>query len=599
MKNKKLIALILAICTCLTAFSGCFECKHKKYSNGVCEKCGAACVHVYENSVCVVCGEECSHNFLNGACVSCDKPCVHNYVDGTCSVCTKKCAHNFINGFCSICDMPCSHNYVNGVCSVCNGECSHIYENSVCTVCGVNCPHDFANGVCKDCSAEDPDYIPEDGGVSLYDEIVDKFKELTLYKSTFETLPERTEGDAYYLDALYEVLYYYDPSIDIGYAFKDIDGDGYVEFLITEDSSRLYAIFTIINKIPTCIRTFQNGLGYLAPDGTIFYNVKNGLIYLENNFSKLVDGELVTFTYGWYDSDENAETDNDIYFTVDEACVETTISKDEYDEYRRKYNGYWSYATRHTRLSGLRFYLAIETASSANKAAAFFDYEIIIDTFTSMATYIAGDGRYAKTKWTSGESDKRMIFLSDEDYYIYNKITAGCVLLQESTTPVFGYALKDLDNNGVDELLLLDNAYNLFAIFTMVDGNAVLLDSYHEWHTAFIDKNGDIHVKDIVFPGREKDAKYSVYEVAGDKLSLKSSILVTHDLTTVSEKLAKPSGWYKAVNGEMVAIEQSEYDSLYEAFAGNLGSATYGEYNQLNAGLAFVSVMPEIQTDGE
>ena len=268
---KRLVAFILALIAVFVLVS-----------------CGK-CEHDYKDGICTLCGEE-DHDYV--------KPCNHTYSLGVCTSCGSFCKHSFANGACTICGFVCTHSYANGACITCGISCTHNYVDSVCTICGIDCAHIYNEGICENCGAEDPDYIPADGGESLYNEIVEKYKYLVLYKYMNEELPQKGDNAPFYIDALYEVVGQFDSTKNLGYAFKDIDGDGYVELFLTENSNRIYAMFTILDKSPNLVSTFQQGMGYLGHSGTVFFNSKKfdlegGQIYLGNHITRLVKGELV------------------------------------------------------------------------------------------------------------------------------------------------------------------------------------------------------------------------------------------------------------------------------------------------------------------
>lgn len=450
-----------------------------------------------------------------------------------------------------------------------------------------DCEHDYANGVCTKCGEADPDHIPADGGASMYDDIVDDFKNLILYKYINEELPPRGDNDPYYFDALYEVAGLFDPTTEMGYAFKDINDDKYVELMLIGRDSRLYAIFTIIDNAPALVTTFQKGMGYLSPDGIIFYNTKEfdangGQIFLGNHITRLVGGELVGIAYGWIDTDSDFSTEDDsLYYCAGEDGIRNEMTYEEYKILRSLYEHFWDYPTRLTKLSGLKFNPTLLNSSNPQTPADFSTYDAIINTFGLMHSDVAG-GKYVRTDWISSEYDLGMIFNSNEDYVLYNKLIAACTLVQNSSKAAFGYAVKDLNGDGVDELILLESKFYVLAIFTQVDGTPVLLDTYTDLRSACIDADGLIHVKQRIIPGNKKDYEYFVYEVKGAELVCKTAIGVKY-----SPEGAQDS-WYKTVDGVTSDIEQTEWDALYAEYSIDIGTMAFNEYTELNSGLEFV-----------
>ena len=421
---------------------------------------------------------------------SCTEPCEHAYIEGICDKCgeadenyTPPCVHpTYTEGACTTCGTPCAHpTYTEGACATCGTPCAHpTYTEGACATCGTPCAHEnMTDDVCQDCGYQTPVVIPADKGASLYHEMIEAYKALILYKLVNEELPPKPQNPKYYTDAIYAVGMAYDPTMEVGYAMKDIDNDGYLELLLMGRESRLYAMFTIAENTPKVVIVFQNGMGYLAPDGTIFYNDQVTVEKTTTStryISRLCDGVLVGITYGWTDTDGSLDTDEDtIYFVTDEKGVQTTVEKTgKYKEYGDTYAYYWDYSTRLTKLSELVFIPALPSTIVEVPKADFSTYEAIIHTFGLMHSTVAG-GRFVRSSWVAGAYDMGMTFDSEADFHLYNKLLSAAVLVQNSSTASFGYILVDLDKNGTDELILMESKYYVLAIFTMQNGKPVLL----------------------------------------------------------------------------------------------------------------------------
>ena len=529
------------------------------------------------------CGK-CKHKFQDGTCIDCGEIDPDYKVSG--------CTHSYVNGTCEKCGAACIHSYTNGICVGCGMSCTHDFDDGVCDECGLACSHTFAEGVCTVCGEEDPDYLPQNGRL-LYDEIVAKYKYLILYKYTNTELPPRGGNEPFYMDALYEVCGHFDPAKTFGYSFKDIDGDGYDELLLTESTNRLYAMFSIKDKAPVLVTTFQSGMGYLRNDGTVFFTVKNGYKSLGNHITRLIDGELVGIAYGWEDPDDDISNSNDVYYSISEDGTRTELAKADYDVIKNEYIYYWENATRLTKLSNLPFHPALIATGTPDTEADFSTYDAVIKTFEYMHSKATTD-KWVRSRWIGGAYDEGMIFENEEDFVIYNKLFAAYFLVTGDKCATVGYAMKDLNGDGVKELILLEGNFHVLAIFTQVDGAAVLLDSYNDLRTAFIDADGCIHVKVRMIPGyknNEKKDGYSkydyeafVYEICDGKLVEKVAIGMKYDSEGNQKEI------YKLLDGASVAVEQTEWNALYASYALELGDATFAEYTKQNAELILVAV---------
>jgi len=56
-----------------------------------------------------------------------------------------------------------------------------------------------------------------------------------------------------------------------------------------------------------------------------------------------------------------------------------------------------------------------------------------------------------------------------------------------------GYAFKDLNNDGIPEMMILSSGYVVLGIYTLENGIPVLLDAYWERHRCEIDKDGILY----------------------------------------------------------------------------------------------------------
>lgn len=595
MQKRRFLAIVIVVIIAFATMASCKkECTHT-YVDGKCSNCGIVCTHNYTDGVCDTCKEECTHTYENGICTVCGITCSHTYEEGVCSDCGKVCLHNYVDGVCTACKIVCTHNYVDGVCTVCGTACSHNYAEGVCTVCGTACAHNYTEGVCSVCGAKDKDYVSADG-VSLYSDIVAKFKDTVIYKDRNEALPPKAEDAPYYVDAIFEVVSNYTPAMEMGYAYKDIDGDGWKELFLLSRDTYVYGMFTIKDGKPVVVGTFQQGQARVCPDGTIYAYEKNwdaigGQISLEYTISNLVDGELVLdFAFGWDDADGDSTTDDSVYFKKENG-TKTELTYDEYKVYRdNRYEYYLSYGSRLGKTANLHFRSALTDTTSTTTKADFSSYDAIIKTFGLMHSEVAG-GKYERPKWISGQYDTGMLFDSEEEFITYNRILGAIVLVQNSSTAKFGYVKTDMNKDGIDELLLTDNKMNVFAIFTQVDGSPVLVETFTDLKYACVDSDGKVYVANRMLPGNKKDFEYSVCTLVGTKLVASLTIGITYEGSTTT-----PNGWYKYVNGVATVIEQSEYDEAFETYfkskASTVNVSNFAKYTLNNAGLTFVQVSP-------
>ena len=155
-----------------------------------------------------------------------------------------------------------------------------------------------------------------------------------------------------------------------------------------------------------------------------------------------------------------------------------------------------------------------------------------------------------------------------------------------------GYALKDLNGDGVAELVLLNDDYTVIAIFSVVDGEPVLLDSYSPRRMCWIGGNGLLRVtyKEDYYITR-------VYNIVGG--SPQSELVLEYAL----EEYYSSNGdlikkYYKRENGKNYEeITEAEYNALKKQYGDYLGESG-AEATRKYSGLKFTSLFSEAEVFG-
>lgn len=148
-----------------------------------------------------------------------------------------------------------------------------------------------------------------------------------------------------------------------------------------------------------------------------------------------------------------------------------------------------------------------------------------------------------------------------------------------------GYAVKDLNQDGVYELIFLRNDYEIQAIFTEVDGKPILLAHFDSPAKCFLDESGAIHTRES---GNGTD-RYAVYRIADGTGKLET--VADFGLDGATEPL-----YSKTVNGERIAISKAEYESLLKEHWDILGERTPAEYTRDFARIRFTAVPGKYST---
>ena len=226
--------------------------------------------------------------------------------------------------------------------------------------------------------------------------------------------------------------------------------------------------------------------------------------------------------------------------------------------------------------------------------ANFSSYNEIIRTYKAIVKCF---NYYTVEEYQNGEYRSTLDFPSDEIEEIYKKIffSAFYYYKDDYTTAYlddgrnyFGYALYDINGNGSDELILLNDRLDIIAIFTNFDGTPKLIIDNEPY--CRIDSSGKIYTQEIIikthdlFPWSDRYYDMKIYTLTEtDELALVEEYIadnsygsdqmffnVTGDQAieaTKDEFLAKTHGYL--YNSDAARITQSsiEFDfvRLFEA----------------------------------
>jgi len=157
-------------------------------------------------------------------------------------------------------------------------------------------------------------------------------------------------------------------------------------------------------------------------------------------------------------------------------------------------------------------------------------------------------------------------------------------------------SVRDLNGDDVYELIVLNEGYDVIAIFTTVDGSPVLLDHFGKERICEVDHEGSIHVIE-----RESGGTYSreIFRLPRGGGSLEPIITIGCNVREFSDG-SSAKEFYKVENGQTIVLTQEEYDdvinqhfSMY-GMTRNLAKLRFlmgGEIAQACAKQAFVAVL--------
>jgi len=154
-----------------------------------------------------------------------------------------------------------------------------------------------------------------------------------------------------------------------------------------------------------------------------------------------------------------------------------------------------------------------------------------------------------------------------------------------------GYAIKDLNDDGIEELILLTEDYIVLAIFSMVDGDPILLGDYIPRGSCWIDSDGLLHLNGS---GGADYTTNAVYQIADGGAEL---VLIIEFGTDGVEWVGDVAvtNYYKIINGERVESSEAEYEALGEQYGKYLGEFAGAEATKEVSGLTFTALYTEAE----
>lgn len=416
---------------------------------------------------------------------------------------------------------------------------------------------------------------------SPYDDIIKKYKELLTERTNGE-LPDPTGDNSDEIGtAVYEIVRdCVDPAV-MGYATKDINGDGSDELILMDQSNKLYALFTVQTNTPVLLLKLDSMSAAITPDGTLYasrYEPNKGE---STHIKRIVDGRLTGLEYGGVIEGETVTC-----YKIENG-VRSEITMSEKLQLDAVAQSIFQNARYQTKTTGFRFVsAAADTSENAAPTPDFTSYDGILSAYKII---VESFSEYSRSSWINGEFDGLFAISDNESYGIFHQIFYGGIRVKPTETyfgqdyakdgdNAYGYAKKDLNGDGSEELILLTDNFEIFAIFTMVNGKAVMLDgAYGAW----IDKDGRIR-KDVATGGLvSRDAEVFVYEIDGAEM--KPVIGVGYKVNFYLEK----EGWYKIDGDTRVEISKEEGEALYAEYDILPPGYCNEEYTRTFSGIVF------------
>ena len=217
-----------------------------------------------------------------------------------------------------------------------------------------------------------------------------------------------------------------------------------------------------------------------------------------------------------------------------------------------------------------------DESESTPNVADFSSYEAIIETYRAIVNCFT---EYTVEQYRKNECIYSLEFYDEESRAIYERIFFSAFYHYKDDYAVkylldgrnyFGYALYDINQNGSDELILLNDHYDIIAIFSNINGTPRLIVDNEPF--CRIDTNGKIYTQKIIkethdlFPWSDRYYDMKIYTLSDkDELTLTEEYIA--DISFGSDQV-----FFDVTDGRNVKITKAEYlakthDYLYNSEA--------------------------------
>lgn len=403
----------------------------------------------------------------------------------------------------------------------------------------------------------------------LYDNIISQYTSLLAAKHqggiiTAPITDGKSQQEIVIDEALYNIVNDLNNTQTIenmGYGYKDLDGNGILELILLTGGTNIKAIFTISDNIPILLEA-NYGIGnslFFATKKRLFMTRRSVNDNLEETlyYTSRVAGDKMEYDaiYGKI-YDQSKKEILEMFQVSNEKRI--TISNDDFNELYREHKKttQMDYRTTSKLLSPRIYFPLKDIVINENLPVAdFSSYTAIRNTYNKIATCL---DTFQLSKWYEGEYDSLFAFPDDLSFEYYTRLLYSAYYKNYC----IGYDEIDINSDGQCELVLMDEDYRIKAIFTQINGVPILLDAFtHE--VCWLDDKGFIHVDNEQY----YEIEYNLYELTNNG-----------EYNLVYSLLAADNGnRYLTQNGktEQITFEKSleiyynDYCSYVEPFSPN------------------------------
>lgn len=439
-----------------------------------------------------------------------------------------------------------------------------------------------------------------------YDDVLTKYKQLLQGAEEASTDLPADDRDRDILAALTDAAQYpHDEAQQKGYAYLDINGDGVEELILFSEDYFLYSVYTMQKGKPALVYDWLEGdfmhrgmidrAGYIYASNSpaLYTGLKTPMEEWYTSVWQLTeDGKLDGITLRTYAASDDQDapryvgSDGEISFELEEQS-HVYLWRQWEDDLRSQLMG----SRRHIGDAGLRFTAALgggQTPDESLPVADLSTYDGILSVYRKMVAlypeYNPYDSYLISENYTAGYR-----FETDADFALYARLlTAGYAVRPQENRQghfatggqnAYGYAERDLNGDGIEELILLTDAYDIIAVFTIRDEKAELVCLCPD----LIDEEGKIYDShaSTFYLADEDFTIWSLDEKGNKTLELKAW-----------RAMVEPNrfAYYQILDGETVRIPDEEAEEVMNHFTDKTAEATPAEYLRTQTALTFLPI---------
>ncbi len=184
-------------------------------------------------------------------------------------------------------------------------------------------------------------------------------------------------------------------------------------------------------------------------------------------------------------------------------------------------------------------------------------------------------------------------FVEEEEKELFVKLFGSIFDFMQSPPYALscGYAQKDLNGDGVDELVLMNKDYYIMAILSFANGKPVLLGNYWQRNSCWIDGDGLLHNGGSNGADQISRQLYKISD-GGEELELISEFGINGHEWIDDIAYTK---YYELVGGEKVSITENKFHELEQHYSKYLGSLGGPAATKQYSGLVFTPLYTEAE----